>query len=66
MKNHFPVGKIAKEQSEGVHSSYSANLSKIHSYRLLFRLSYRLLINSRKVFTRSTLQISIKNENKNS
>jgi len=30
------VSKIAKKnQSEGVHSKYSAMLSKIHSYRLL-------------------------------
>jgi len=39
-KNFFtvPVGKIAKKQSEGVRffvNSYSAILSKIHSYRLL-------------------------------
>jgi len=39
----YPVGKIAKKQSEGVrillfrHSKYSAKFSKIHSYRLLFQ-----------------------------
>jgi len=38
-----PVGKIANKQSEGARfllirpSKYSAMLSKIHSYRLLFR-----------------------------
>jgi len=39
----YPVGKTGKKQSEGVrycllilHSKYSAMLSKIHSYRLLF------------------------------
>jgi len=37
----FPVGRIAKKQSEGVFvnsaQNYSAILSKINSYRLLFR-----------------------------
>jgi len=42
----IPVGKIANKQSEG-DSKYSAMLSKLHSYRLLF---WRLEIRKQRVF----------------